>query len=80
MQHIPLIQLLILARSMHIINICWGPEGTSGNIIDSLRKACWGHYALHTHTFTSLELKMADLELNAISYLTSVSHKPQISQ
>lgn len=69
MQHIPVIQMLILARSMHIINTCWGPEGTSGNIIDSLRKACWGHCTLHTRTFTLLEFKIAHLELNAFSYL-----------
>lgn len=43
MQYILVIEILILARSMHIINTCWGPEGTSGNIIDSLRKAYWGH-------------------------------------
>lgn len=69
MQDIPVIQMLILSRSMHIINTCQGPEGTSGNIIDSLRKACWGRYSLHTHTFTLLEFKTAHLELNVFSYL-----------
>lgn len=49
MKHISVSQMLILAGSMHIINTCWGPEGTSGNI-DFLRKAYWGHYSLHTHT------------------------------
>lgn len=69
MQHISVIQMLILAGSMHIINTCWGPEGTSGNIIDSLREAYWGHYSLHTHTFTIVELRMVHLQLNGFSYL-----------
>lgn len=58
MQHIPVIQMLILARSMNIINTCWGPEDTSDNIIGSSRKACGGHYSLHTCTLTLLEFKI----------------------
>lgn len=71
MQQIPVIQMLILARSMHIINTCWGPKGTSGNIIDSLRKVCLGHYSLHTCMLTLLEFKTVHLKLNAFSYLNN---------
>lgn len=69
MQHISVIQMLISAGTMHIINTCWGPEGTSGNIIDSLRKAYWGHYSLHTHIFTLVELRIVHLQLNDFSCL-----------
>lgn len=71
MQQIPVIQMLILAGSTHIINTCWSPKGTSGNIIGSLRKVCLGHYSLHMHIFTLLEFKTVHLELNAFSYLNN---------